>query len=186
MVFVAISVCIDNFATSLAYGLQAKERKFVVLLQVVCIFSIVQAGLAAIGWAIGISLSQWIEPFDHWIAFGLLLFMGLKLIKEAREEDHDTEKTTKSKNNLSIYSMLIVAIVTSTDSLAVGLTYAMLDVNILVAIILIACVTAIISILGFTLGNRIGEKSENRMDYFAGIVLIILGIKILIEHLISE
>lgn len=194
MIVIAFSVCIDNFATSLAYGLQAKKNKGLVLLQVICIFSLVQLGLAGLGWAVGIGLSQWIGPFDHWIAFGLLSFLGLKLLKEAREELKEKEQTDlqdqsesiskKSNNNLKFATMFVVALVTSTDSLAVGLTYALLEVNILVAISLIGVVTATISTLGFSLGNRLSEKLENRMDYVAGVVLIGLGVKILLEHLL--
>ena len=161
MVFIALSVCIDDFALSMAYSLQAGAQKKQALGKVLLIFPIIQMILALVGWLAGTGLAQFIDVFDHWIAFGLLSFIGIKLMRESilemreHKEENDRENgesqteakecegechdtgcsTTKAQRGLTVMALIGVALATSTDSLAVGLTYALLEVNIAYAVL---------------------------------------------------
>ena len=187
MLLIALSVCIDNFALSMAYNLAAGSAKKAILVQILIIFPLVQMGLAFVGWLAGTELGKFIDTFDHWIAFGLLAFIGIKLVLDAAKEFREKKGRQKSEDILFLtwLAMFIVALATSTDALAVGFTYALIDVNITSAIQQIGLATAIISIIGFYAGEKLGKKFENRLKLLAGIVLFGLGLKILIDHLLG-
>ena len=120
-----------------------------------------------------------IKFIDHWIAFGLLAFIGGNMIKEALSKNEDDEVDDK----VDFKTMIVLAIATSIDALAIGVTFAFLNVNIVLAVSLIAAITFVISCIGVKLGNVFGDKYEKKAELAGGIVLILIGLKILLEHL---
>ena len=139
-----------------------------------------------IGYLIGSVFAEMIERFDHWIAFVLLLFIGGKMIIEALSKEKlplEADENEEDKNDLSISKMLLLAIATSIDALAVGVTFAMVETNIVVALSLIGICTFSLSFIGALIGKHFGEKHRKVANFIGGLVLVLIGAKILIEHL---
>lgn len=132
------------------------------------------------GYLLGSRFSGYIERFDHWIAFVLLTLIGFNMIKESREEEEEEEKPYAGVN---FKELLILAVATSIDALAVGVTFAFLQVNIVPAITIIGCTTFVISIAGVYVGNVFGSCYKSRAELTGGVILILIGLKILLEHL---
>ena len=132
-----------------------------------------------IGYILGVGFEESIKFIDHWIAFGLLSFIGGNMIKEALSKKEDDEVDDK----VDFKTMIVLAIATSIDALAVGVTFAFLNVNIILAVSLIAAITFVISCIGVKLGNVFGDKYEKKAELAGGIVLVLIGLKILLEHL---
>ena len=130
-----------------------------------------------LGWLLGRQFEAYITSFDHWIAFVLLVLIGLSMIKESREEAENLN------DSFSFKTMLPLAVATSIDALAVGVTFAFLQVNIVPAITFIGAVTFILSAIGIRIGNIFGAKYKSKAELVGGIVLILMGVKILLEHL---
>ena len=131
-----------------------------------------------LGYFLGTTFEGVVTNIDHWIAFILLSIIGIKMVKES------FSKETKNYNDdVSVKTMLILSIATSIDALAVGITFAFLQTNIVLAAILIGLVTFILSVIGVKIGNQFGIKYEKRAEIIGGIILILIGIKILLEHL---
>jgi len=141
-------------------------------------FGIFQAIMPLIGYLLGVNFQEQIANIDHWIAFVLLGVIGANMIKEAISRDSE-----KQNDSIKFKDMLILAVATSIDALAVGITFAFLKVNIWIAISLIGVITFIISIGGVKIGNIFGDKYEKKAEFAGGIILILLGTKILLEHL---
>lgn len=133
-----------------------------------------------IGYLLGINFTDYITSIDHWIAFILLGFIGLNMIKESLQKDECEEC---SDDSLSFKSMLILAIATSIDALAVGITFAFLEVNIVTAVSSIGIITFVLSAIGVKVGHVFGSRFKSKAELAGGIVLILLGVKILLEHL---
>ena len=131
-----------------------------------------------IGWLGICHFSRMLEAYDHWIAFGLLLLIGANMIKESFDDEIE-----KRNDRVDFKTMIILAIATSIDALAVGITFAFLEVNLFIAILFIGIITFIMSLLGVKIGNQFGDKFQNKAELFGGIVLILIGLKVLIEHL---
>ena len=138
-----------------------------------------QALMPFIGWLLGGTFSKYIVAIDHWIAFGLLLLIGGSMIKESREEDDDD----KNGASLAFKAMLTLAVATSIDALAVGVTFAFLSVKIVPAVCFIGVVTFALSIVGVKVGNVFGVRYKAKAEFAGGAILILLGLKILLEHL---
>ncbi len=143
-------------------------------------FGIFQAGMPIIGYFLGESFEELVTNIDHWIAFILLSFIGINMIREAFGTQEET-----SNDDTSFKTMIILAIATSIDALAVGITFAFLATNIWLTVSTIGIVTFLISAIGVIIGNKFGDKYEKRAEIFGGVVLILIGIKILIEHLLG-
>ncbi len=132
-----------------------------------------------IGWTIGLTLQDLISFIDHWIAFGLLMFIGTKMI-------YDFTKKGETKNySLKLITIIILAIATSVDALMVGLSLALLQTNIFLLTITIGAVTFLLSLVGFVFGHRLGQVFENRIKIVGGIILISIGLKILLDHIFA-
>ena len=140
-------------------------------------FGIFQALMPLIGYMLGVNFQENIQSVDHWIAFILLGIIGINMLKEA--VDHEKES---SNDSIKFKDMLILAVATSIDALAVGITFAFLKVNILLAVILIGVITFIISVAGVKIGNIFGDTYEKKAEFAGGIILILLGIKILLDN----
>jgi len=180
IVFIALGLAMDAFAVSITTGLALKEAKVNDALRMAISFGLFQAIMPAVGWWIGISLRDFISGIDHWIAFGLLLFVGCKMIYQAI-----TVKPYNRKiNSLNFYFILVLSIATSIDALAVGVSFALLGVSIILPIIVIGSITFLLSFLGFVAGSKFGRLLGKKVEIAGGIVLISIGIKILADHLL--
>ncbi len=176
---IAIGLSADAFAVSVCKGLSVQKIKSNQCVITGLYFGGFQALMPLIGFWLGSSFSTLIETFDHWIAFILLTIIGFNMIKESRE------CAEKIDGTFSFKSMLPLAVATSIDALAVGITFAFLKVNIISAITLIGITTFVLSYIGVIIGNKFGGKYKSKAEFAGGIVLIIMGIKILIEHTLS-
>lgn len=169
----------DAFAVSITSGSAIKRLHIKHALRIAFFFGAFQALMPVIGWLAGLSLIDVITGIDHWIAFGLLVFIGCKMIYES------TLMSSEEKNNnpLNIGVLLMLSIATSIDALAVGLSLSFIKVFIVTPALIIGIITFSLSYLGVYIGNRLGHFFENKFEVVGGIILIGIGIKILAEHL---
>ena len=176
---IGVGLAMDAFAVSLCKGLSNKIFSFKKCIIVGLYFGIFQGIMPLIGYVLGISFEELIVSIDHWIAFVLLFLIGFNMMKESfsccNEDLND---------NVDFYEMIPLAVATSIDALTVGITFAFLQVNIILAIVIISCVTFLICNFGFLIGNKFGNKYEKRAKLVGGLILIFMCIKILIEHLL--
>ena len=180
LLFIALGLSMDAFAVSITSGITIKEQRLNHALRIGLFFGSFQALMPLIGWLAGLSLRDLISGVDHWVAFGLLSLIGGKMIYGATKIGSDK----KDANPLSVFVLLILSIATSIDALAVGLSFAFLKISVATPIIVIGFVTFVLSFLGVLVGNKLGHFFEKKMEIVGGLVLIGIGIKILIEHLL--
>lgn len=177
----AVGLSMDAFAVAICKGLSVKKAKINHMLITGLYFGLFQAAMPLIGYFVGKQFSQYIERFDHWIAFVLLGLIGANMIREALSKDDDEEECNAS---FGFKAMFPMAIATSIDALAVGVTYALLpDVNIVPAVSFIGITTFLFSFAGVKIGNVFGARFKSKAELAGGIILILIGIKILLEHL---
>lgn len=167
----------DAFAVSICKGLSMKKMNWKNAIIIGTYFGVFQAVMPVLGFLLGKGFQQKIASIDHWIAFILLGYIGIKMIKEAMSEKEEINDI------IDIKIMIILSIATSIDALAVGVTFAFLKVDILFAVSLIGIVTFLLSVLGVKIGNKFGDKYERKSEIVGGLILIFMGIKILLEHL---
>ncbi len=180
IIAIAFGLAMDAFAVSITSGITIKNLKINNALKIAVFFGLFQAIMPLVGWLAGLSLRGFISEIDHWIAFGLLSFIGCKMIYESIT----VQSSKKEINPLNVYVLLVLAVATSIDALAVGVSFAFLKVSIVTPVIAIGTITFILSFFGVFVGNRIGHFFENKIEIAGGLVLIGIGVKILIEHLI--
>lgn len=178
LVVLSIGLAMDAFAVAVCKGLAMPKMNWKKAGIIGAYFGIFQALMPLVGYLLGISFQEQITNIDHWIAFILLAIIGINMIKEAISEDDE-----KRNDSIKFKDMLILAIATSIDALAIGITFAFLKVNIWLAITLIGTITFVISVSGVKIGNIFGDKYEKKAELAGGIILILLGVKILLEHL---
>ncbi len=176
----SIGLAMDAFAVSVCKGLSMARMKWKNAIIIGAYFGYFQALMPVLGYLLGYNFQDRISNIDHWIAFILLGVIGINMIKEAISKENDVHN-----NSVKFKDMIVLAIATSIDALAVGITFAFLNVNLILAISLIGIITFIISVLGVKVGNIFGDKYEKKAEFAGGIILIFLGIKILVEHLIK-
>ena len=179
----AVGLSMDAFAVSVCKGLSMKKITLKNSVIVGLYFGGFQAGMPLIGYFLGLQFKDYIMSVDHWIAFILLGYLGLKMIQEALSKDDDIEVIQSEKEMLSFKNMSVLAIATSIDALAVGITLAFLQVNIIPAVTFIGIVTFLLSMVGVKIGNVFGIKYKSKAELAGGIILISMGIKILLEHI---
>ena len=172
----------DAFAVSICKGLGMTKVNRKQALTIGLYFGGFQALMPFIGYMLGIRFEKYITSIDHWIAFILLGFIGGKMVYEAVKEKDDDAVMEKDLA-LNQGEMLLLAIATSIDALAVGITFAFLDTPILEAITIIGITTMVISIVGVVIGNYFGGKYKHKAELVGGIILVLLGVRILIQHL---
>lgn len=177
LLFLAVGLAMDAFAVSVCKGLSAKEYRLRHSLTAGAYFGGFQALMPLLGWLLGSQFESVIKSIDHWIAFGLLGLIGANMVREAFGKAEEVNASFSPK------AMLPLAVATSIDALAVGVTFAFLDVNIWLAVALIGGVTFAISAAGVKVGNVFGARFQSKAELAGGIILILLGVKILIEHL---
>lgn len=180
LLFIAVSLSMDAFAVSVCKGLSAPKLRVRNMAIAGIYFGGFQAIMPLIGYFLGVWLSFFISSVSHWVAFILLSLIGINMIRESRSKE-----TESLDNSFSPKTMIPLAIATSIDALAVGVTFACLKVDIALSAGIIGIVTFILSAVGVALGNVIGAKFKNKAEFFGGLVLIIIGLKILIEHFIA-
>lgn len=179
--FIALGLSMDAFAVALCKGLNMRvyNRKYSIL--IAAFFGGFQALMPLIGWLLGTQFARYIKDFDHWVAFLLLAFIGGKMVYESfKKDDCCCEKKEESFN---FRELVMLSVATSIDALAAGVTFAFFKVNIFGAVLLIGAVTFILSASGVAIGNRFGIRYKNKAEFIGGLALIIMGIKILLEHL---
>ena len=181
VILTAFGLAMDAFAVSVASGIAMREIRVRHAIRIAISFGLFQAIMPLIGWFAGRGFSDLVEDIDHWIAFGLLLAIGAKMIYESTK----LEKAEKKRNILRFHVLLFLSIATSMDALAVGLTFAFLKVAVLLPVVVIGLVTFLLSLAGIYIGDTFGHFFERKIEAFGGIVLIIIGAKILITHLMG-
>ena len=175
---IGIGLSMDAFAVAICKGLSMRKIDVRQTVTVALFFGGFQALMPFLGWALGKQFEQYITQYDHWIAFVLLVYIGGKMLWEAL---HSKEEDT-APANFSIKELLILAIATSIDALAVGITFAFLNVKIGPAVAIIGCTTFVISLAGVLIGNKFGSRYKQKAEAVGGIILILIGLKILLEH----
>ncbi len=179
ILILAVGLSMDAFAVSICKGLAVKDISFKKAAIVGLWFGGFQALMPMTGYFLGSSFSNAIQSVDHWVAFILLSLIGANMIREALSRDEDAGRDSGS---LSFKTMLILAVATSIDALAAGITFAFLDVDIALAAGMIGCTTCIISMAGVKAGSVFGTKYKSKAELTGGVMLILLGLKILLEH----
>ncbi|MCQ2978778.1 MAG: manganese efflux pump MntP family protein [Clostridia bacterium] len=173
---IGVSLAMDAFSVSICKGLATKKMSYKNAFLCGLYFGIFQALMPLIGYLLGSTFESLITSFDHWICFILLFIIGLNMIRESFSKE-------EANDDMSFKTMLLLAIATSIDALAVGVTFSFLNVNIIKAIIIIGAITFVLSFVGVMIGNAFGSKYENKAKLAGGIILILMGVKILLEHL---
>lgn len=180
LVLIAVGLSMDAFAVSLCKGLGMSKLKVKNAAVIALFFGGFQAIMPLIGWLLGKQFESYIKSFDHWIAFGLLALIGGKMIYEVFKKDSDTDNSIDA---LNIKELFLLAIATSIDALAVGITFAFLQTSIVPAVSLIGAITFALSFAGVYIGHRFGAKFKSKAEFAGGAVLILIGTRILLEHL---
>ncbi len=175
---VAVGLSMDAFAVSICKGLAMQKMSLKNAVIVGLWFGGFQAGMPLIGYYLGKQFETYITSIDHWIAFGLLFLIGLSMIREALSKEEE-----KADASLDVKTMFLLAVATSIDALAVGVTFAFLQVRIVPAISFIGVITFLFSAAGVKIGNVFGVKYKAKAEIAGGIILIGMGLKILLEHL---
>jgi len=196
VILIAIGLSMDAFAVSVTNGIIIKNLKIGHALKIALYFGVFQALMPIAGWLAGSQFKDYITSFDHWIAFGLLTFIGGKMVWEAYDdEDKETENVegmcevavsiqgTVCENPLRMGRLLVLAVATSIDALAVGISFAFLSVSIIWAAAVIGTITFAICFAGVFIGSRFGGLFKKKAEIVGGLILICIGLKIVIEHM---
>ena len=178
IIAIGVGLAMDAFAVSICKGLSMKKIDWKKAIIIALYFGIFQALMPVLGYFLGSTFSSFVQSVDHWIAFILLAIIGGNMIKDSTDDEVE-----KRNDKVDVKTMLLLAIATSIDALAVGVTFAFFEVNLLLSISIIGIITFVLSFLGVIIGNKFGDKFQNRAELAGGIVLIIIGLKILLEHL---
>jgi putative Mn2+ efflux pump MntP len=179
LLLIAIGLSMDAFSVSVCKGLTTKRFSWRMALICGLWFGFFQALMPVIGYFLGAQFQEMIEAYDHWIAFGLLVLIGVNMIREAL-----SKKEEESTNGaLDFKTMFLLAIATSIDALAVGVSFACIQVKLWSSVLIIGLTTFVFSVLGVKIGNVFGSKYEKSAGIIGGIILILIGLKILLEHL---
>ena len=176
--FIGVGLAMDAFSVSVCKGLSMKKLDIKKALIIAIYFGVFQGIMPLIGYFLGSTFEGLISEIDHWIAFALLEFIGINMIREAFGDENKN-----ANDRVDFKTMIILALATSIDALTVGVTFAFFNVNILLAAFIIATVTFALSLVGVKIGNRFGNKYESKAEIMGGIILAFMGLKILIEHL---
>lgn len=176
---IAVGLSMDAFAVSICKGLSTQKLEIKHYLIIGAWFGGFQALMPTVGYFLGSTFEKYITSYDHWVTFVLLGFIGGNMIREGLSKEEE-----KANDSFAAKTMVVLAVATSIDALAVGITFALLpDVNIVAAVAFIGAITFIISALGLKVGNIFGMKYKSKAEIVGGVILILIGVKILLEHL---
>jgi manganese efflux pump family protein len=179
ILLIAVGLAMDAFAVSIAKGIAVNRNRRRTALLLGLFFGGFQMLMPALGWIVGLSFKEIIMGVDHWIAFVLLAIIGSKMIYDSTKKENETKNET-----LRLHSILILAIATSIDALMVGLSFAFLNTSILEPVLMIGLITFMLSVTGFFFGCGLGHVFGNKIKIIGGLILIAIGLRILIEHLL--
>ncbi len=185
LLLIGVGLSMDAFAVSICKGLSMKKVNYSHGLIIALFFGGFQALMPLVGWLLGTSFAVYISAFDHWIAFLLLAFIGGKMAIESFKNDEEDEAKAED-GRLDIKELFVLAVATSIDALAVGISFACLQVSIWSSIVIIGITTFVISLGGVIVGNRFGSRYKNKAEFAGGLILVGIGIKILAEHLLGK
>lgn len=183
VLLIAIGLAMDAFAVSLGIGTTGRANRPRPIFRLAFHFGLFQAMMPVIGWLAGLTVQSFVAAWSHWIAFGLLLFIGGRMIREALAADDDSERSNDPSRGLT---MVALSVATSIDALAVGLTLAMLDVVIWMPSLVIGLVACAFTIAGLFLGTKAGQRWGKRVEVAGGVILVGIGFKILLSALFFD
>lgn len=179
IIILAIGLSMDSLIIALTSGAIIKNHKAVNVLKIAGMLAFIQMNLTVFGWLIGSTFARYIDQYDHWIAFAILMILGIRVIVSAMREEESSPF-----NPLNFKVMFGLAIATSIDATAVGLSLSFVDVDILKPALIIGIVTLLISSLGVVFGSKVGKRYNLRINILGGIILILIALTILLEHTI--
>ena len=188
LIFTAFALSMDAFAVSITKGMTIKNLKKSTALKMALAFGVFQGGMPLLGWALGISFESYIKSIDHWIAFILLGFIGFNMIKgffDDRKEGKESElefSATADEHDLSNKEIIMLAVATSIDALAVGISFAFLNVSIIPAASIICIITFLVCVVGVFVGNKVDDIFNGYAELVGGVILILIGFNIFNEH----
>lgn len=180
LLIVAVSLAMDCFAVSLGIGSSPLPTTSRRVFRIAFHFGFFQFAMCCLGWLLGSTVVNLISGFDHWLAFALLAWVGVRMIREGLS---DVKEEIERKDPTRGKTLMMLSLATSMDSLGVGLSLALLKINILTAALLIGLVSLLFSVAGMQGGNKLSEKFGDRMEVAGGIVLVLIGLRILLTHL---
>lgn len=183
LLVIAVGLSMDAFAVAICKGLSMKNMSWKNGIITGLYFGGFQAGMPLIGYLLGTGFKDMITSIDHWIAFVLLLLIGANMVKESMEKEEECGCCREEDVSFDAKTMIPLAVATSIDALAVGVTFAFLSVDIVPAVSFIGVITFFLSVLGVKIGNVFGTKYKAKAELTGGVILILMGIKILLEHL---
>jgi putative Mn2+ efflux pump MntP len=176
---IAIGLAMDAFAVSLGVGTAGRANDFRAKFRLAFHFGFFQAGMTVVGWLAGNTIANFINNYDHWIALGLLGYVGVNMIRSGLNKDGESYVENPSKGK----TLMILCVATSIDAMAVGLSMAMIHTPVLIPSIIIGVVTLALSAFGLSAGTKLGEKFGKRMEILGGIILLFIGLRIVYTHL---
>jgi putative Mn2+ efflux pump MntP len=179
LLLIAIGLAMDVFAVSLGVGTSRFGNSKRTIFRLAFHFGLFQGGMTFLGWLAGTQIANWIAGFDHWIAFGLLSFVGIRMIKSGLNSNEESHPVDPSRG----MTLVMLSIATSLDALAVGLSLAFLDSNIRLASLIIGVVSLLLSLVGTIFGSTLGDRFGKRMEIIGGVLLIGIGLRIIFTHL---
>lgn len=177
LLILAVALAMDSVAVSIAIGSKYKKLHLPRIVFIASIFGFFQGIMPLAGYLIGISFAQYVQAYDHWIAFVLLVGLGVKMLYEAYKNEFDEEVT-----DLSNKTLITLAIATSIDAMAIGVTFVFLQTDIMIASVIIGLVTFVLCLAAVYVGKKLGSFLESKAEMLGGLMLIGLGLKILLEH----
>jgi manganese efflux pump family protein len=181
VLLIAVSMSMDAFAVSIGAGTQGQATSRRPVFRLAFHFGLFQFLMPIIGWFAGTTIVHYISAYDHWVALGLLSFVGIRMIRSGLDPKSDEQKNDPSRG----WTLVLLAIATSIDALAIGFSLALIGVTIWYPAVVIGIVTGLVSWLGIALGNKLGQKFGKRMEMIGGIILILIGLRILLSHLLA-
>jgi putative Mn2+ efflux pump MntP len=179
ILLIAVGLAMDAFAVSLGVGTTKFAASARPRFRLAWHFGLFQALMPTLGWLVGSAVAELIAPIDHWIALGLLTFVGVRMIRSGLSSEVESHQTDPSRGG----TLILLSVAVSIDAFAVGLSLAMLSVPIAYPVVVIGVVTAGLSVVGLHLGNRLGKAFGKRMEIIGGVILIAIGIRIVVSHL---
>ena len=179
LLLIALSLAMDVFAVSMGVGTSCYGTSVRCRLRMAFHFGLFQGGMTFLGWLAGTQIAKWISGFDHWVAFILLAFVGIRMLRSGFNSDEENHPIDPTRG----MTLILLSLATSLDALAVGLSLAFLEVNILISSLVIGAVSLILSLLGTAFGGTLGSRFGKRMEIAGGLLLIAIGIRIVIMHL---
>lgn len=183
IILIGVVLAMDAFAVSMCRGLSMRKIDYKQATVIALTFGVFQAIMPILGWLAGTQFEKFIERVDHWLAFGLLLLIGGKMIYDGLRKKKD-EDATLLDNVLNFKELILMAIATSIDALAVGITFAIVDgLSIWWSVLIIGLITFALCFAGVIIGHKFGNRFEKQATLIGGIVLVLIGVKILLEHL---